>query len=140
MLGAGIYYLKIEGKGNVYAPNYASLGSYALAGDFSSGTLPLRKLELQGEIVSDKHRLTWIIDADEAVTQQILEVSTDGRNFTPVTQTDNAQRLFMYKPYVTFQHCFIAQYRYYLLAKTNRQYCPQQYYHQQPGHLQLCHL
>jgi len=107
MLGAGIYYLKIEGKGNVYAPNYASLGSYALAGDFSSGTLPLRKLELQGEIVSDKHRLIWIIDADEAVTQQILEVSTDGRNFTPVTQTDNAQRLFMYKPYVTTT----AQYR-----------------------------
>ncbi len=107
ILNAGTYYLRIEGKGNIYAPAYASLGSYALSGDFSAGTLPLRKLELQGEIVSDKHRLTWIIDADEAVTQQILEISTDGRNFSQVTQAATVQRSFMYKPYVSTT----AQYR-----------------------------
>jgi hypothetical protein len=100
-INAGTYYLKVEGKGNINAPNYASLGAYALQGTFTGGALPLRKLELQGEIVSDKHRLTWIIDADEAVTKQILEVSTDGRNFNPVTQNDIALRLYMYKPYVS---------------------------------------
>ena len=32
MLNPGSYYLKVEGKGNIYAPNYASLGSYSLQG------------------------------------------------------------------------------------------------------------
>jgi hypothetical protein len=100
-MNAGTYYLKVEGRGNIYAPNYASLGAYALQGAFTGGALPLRKLELHGEIASDKHRLTWIIDADEAVTKQILEISTDGRNFNPVAQTDMALRSYLYKPYVS---------------------------------------
>lgn len=101
-LNAGTYYLKIEGKGNMYAPNYASLGSYALQGSFSSGViLPLRRLELTGQLSGDKHQLSWLIDADEQVTEQIIEVSTDGRNFSPVTQSAVAARSFTYKPYVT---------------------------------------
>ena len=28
ILNPGLYYLKVEGKGNIYAPSYASLGSY----------------------------------------------------------------------------------------------------------------
>ncbi len=112
------YYLKVEGKGNIYAPNYASLGSYALQGNFILGTLPLRKLELRGELVSDKHRLNWVIEADEAVTKQILEVSTDGRNFSPVTESPNDLRSFMYKPYVTTT----AQYRLNVTFDNGRQY------------------
>lgn len=118
-LNAGTYYLKVEGRGNIYAPNYASLGSYSLQGDFGSGNpLPLRKLELSGELVNDKHRLSWVIDADEAVTRQVLEVSTDGRNFTPVTQASNELRGFMYKPYVTTT----AQYRLNVTFDNGRQY------------------
>lgn len=117
-LNAGTYYLKVEGKGNIYAPNYASLGSYSLQGNFISGALPLRKLELHGELVSDKHRLTWIIDADEAITKQILEISTDGRNFSPVTQSPNEQRSFMYKPYVSTT----AQYRLNVTFDNGHQY------------------
>ena len=117
-LNAGIYYLKIEGKGNMYAPNYASLGSYALQGTFTLGALPLRKLELQGEIISDKHKLSWIIEADETITKQILEISTDGRNFNPVSQTDNALRTYMYKPYVSST----AQYRLNVTFDNGHQY------------------
>ncbi|MBC7874455.1 MAG: T9SS type A sorting domain-containing protein [Ferruginibacter sp.] len=117
-LNPGTYYLRVEGKGNIYAPNYASLGSYSLQGNFTSGALPLRRLELTGEIVSDKHRLTWIIDADETVTKQILEVSTDGRNFIPVTQSANELRSFMYKPYVTTT----ALYRLNVTFDNDRQY------------------
>ncbi len=117
-LNAGTYYLRIEGKGNIYAPNYASLGSYALTGDFTAGTLPLRRLELHGELVSDKHRLSWIIDADEAVTSQILEISTNGRTFNPVTQSAVDQRSFMYKPYVTTT----AQYRLNVTFDNGHQY------------------
>lgn len=119
ILNAGTYYLKIEGKGNMYAPNYASLGSYSLQGDFTAAsTLPLRKLELHGELVSDKHRLSWIIEADELIVKQVLEISTDGRNFSPVTQSPTDQRSFMYKPYVSTT----AQYRLNVTFDDGRQY------------------
>jgi hypothetical protein len=98
LLNPGIYYLRIEGRGNVYAPNYASLGSYSLSADFSAGTLPLRKLELTGEVVNHQHRLHWIIDADENVISQVLEVSTDGRNFSPLTTSSIDQRNYSYQP------------------------------------------
>lgn len=98
LLNPGTYYLKVEGRGNIYAPNYASLGSYSLQGNYSSGTLPLRRLELQGSLLNDKHRFNWIIDADEQVIEQILEISTNGRNFSSLTQPDNADRSFIYLP------------------------------------------
>lgn len=99
-LHAGIYYLRIEGKGNVYAPGYASLGSYALQGSFTAGTpLPLRQLSLQGQLNGERHQLSWIIDADETVTGLTLEVSTDGRNFVPVINSNVSDRAFNYKPY-----------------------------------------
>jgi len=119
LLNPGTYYLKIEGKGNMFAPNYASLGSYSLEADFTAGTpLALRRLELRGDLVSDKHRLNWEIDADEAIIKQILEISTDGRHFTPVTQTANDLRSFLYKPYVTTT----AQYRLNVTFDNGRQY------------------
>jgi hypothetical protein len=115
----GTYYLKIEGRGNMFAPNYASLGSYSLEASFTAGTpLALRKLELQGEVVSDRHRLHWLIDADEAVTTQILEVSTNGRQFSPVTQTANELRSYSYKPNTTTT----AQYRMNVTFDNGRQY------------------
>ncbi|MEK7227095.1 MAG: DVUA0089 family protein, partial [Bacteroidota bacterium] len=93
-LTAGVYYLKIEGNGNMYAPNYASLGSYSLQGNFIEGALPLHKLELRGQLNGDLHQLSWIIEADEQITRQILEISTDGRNFGPVTEPAAADRAF----------------------------------------------
>lgn len=98
-LNAGTYYLRIEGKGNMYAPNYASLGSYALQGNFTEGIpLPLRQLTLQGQLNGERHQLSWIIDADETISSQVLEVSTDGRSFAPVNQAAPAERSFSYKP------------------------------------------
>jgi hypothetical protein len=94
----GVYYLRVEGKGNMYAPNYASLGSYALQGNFDDTPLPLRRLELKGQPYGDRHKLTWIIDADEAITAQVLEASADGRSFTPVSQPVSNERSIVYKP------------------------------------------
>jgi Bacterial pre-peptidase C-terminal domain/Secretion system C-terminal sorting domain len=102
ILNPGTYYIRIDGVGNLNTPEYGSLGEYSITAAQSQPiTLPLRKLELQGELNGDKHQLNWIIDADEQVTEQILEVSTDGRNFSPVTNSDVAARSFIYKPYVT---------------------------------------
>ena len=98
---SGTYYLKVEGKGNIYAPNYASLGSYTLQGAMSNIILPLRSLELRGSLNGDKHQLDWVITADEPVTKQILEISTDGINFSELVQPPVEDRSYTYKPYVT---------------------------------------
>lgn len=102
MLNAGTYYLKMDGVGNLYTPEIGSLGEFALTAQQSPPiTLPLRKLELSGQLTGDRHQLNWIIDADEQVTEQVLEVSADGRNFIPVAQSSATDRSFIYKPYIT---------------------------------------
>lgn len=97
-LTEGNYYLRIEGRGNVNAPNYASLGSFSLQGNFFNSTLPLRRLELTGTLVNDRHKLNWLIDADEQVVEQVLEMSTNGRTFTAITQPMVSDRSYLYLP------------------------------------------
>ena len=102
MLDAGTYFLTVDGKGNIYAPEYGSLGSYSLLGKFITGNaLPLRKLELKGFNTGDKHQLNWVIDADEQIVKQDLEISTDGRSFSTLAQTAIDARSFTYKPLST---------------------------------------
>jgi len=99
LLDPGTYYLKVEGKGNIYAPNYASLGSYTISGTYSAGNpLPLRRLELTGQVNGELHNLNWLIDADEQVVEQSLDYSTDGRNFNPMATPGVRDRSFGYKP------------------------------------------
>ncbi|HSU28859.1 MAG TPA: T9SS type A sorting domain-containing protein [Chitinophagaceae bacterium] len=114
----GTYYLKIEGKGNLYAPNYASLGSYSLHGITQGIPLALRKLELHGSLNGDKHQLNWLIDADEQVISQVLEVAIDGRNFNPVTQPAVSDRSYSYRPSFTSA----GQYRLNVTFDNGRQY------------------
>jgi Bacterial pre-peptidase C-terminal domain/Secretion system C-terminal sorting domain len=102
ILNPGTYYIRIDGVGNLNTPEYGSLGNYSInATQSDPAILPLRKLELQGELNGDKHQFNWTIDADEQVTEQILEVATDGLHFSPVTNSAVAARSFTYKPYVT---------------------------------------
>jgi hypothetical protein len=118
-LTSGTYYLKVEGRGNAFAPNYASLGSYTLQGQNSFGNpLPLRVLKLSGQVNDDKHQLSWIIDADEQVIRTILEISTDGISFRPVTEPGNNDRGFTYKPTVSSN----AQYRLNVTFDNGKQY------------------
>jgi hypothetical protein len=101
VLTAGTYYLKVEGKGNLYAPSYASLGSYALRGSVhNSIVLPLHRLDLTGKQNGDIHQFNWLIDADEKVEQQILEVSTDGRSFSVLTEIEKGKHSYLYRPSV----------------------------------------
>ncbi len=100
-LNAGLYYLKVEGRGNMYAPSYASLGSYSLTAHATGGTtLDLHKLELHGRVNGDQHQLDWVIDASETVSRQILEISTDGRTFQQLIQPSNDDRTYSYRPYL----------------------------------------
>ena len=98
-LNAGTYYLRIDGKGNMYAPEYGSLGSYSLQAIYTdSELLPLRRFELRGRLDGDLHTLNWFIDADERVLTQVIEVSTDGIHFTSLNEPNNALRTYSYRP------------------------------------------
>lgn len=118
-LNPGVYYMRIEGKGNQYAPNYASLGSYSLLGRASPlAVLPLRKFELRGHLNGDKHELNWKIESDEQVAQQIVEVSVDGRSFQPLTEPSFDTRSYIYRP----DNIAAAQYRINVAFDNGHQY------------------
>lgn len=108
-LNSGSYYLRVEGKGNIYASEYASLGSYSLLGKIEVGgseVLPLRQFKLNGGWSNAAHSLNWLIDADEAVAVQSIEISYDGRLYETLTETDVNARSFVYNP----EHPAIATY------------------------------
>ncbi|MFL5809644.1 MAG: zinc-dependent metalloprotease [Flavisolibacter sp.] len=99
VLNPGTYYLRVAGKGNIYAPQYASLGFYSLTGSFTQSTiLPVHKLELHGTSENNKHKFDWIVVADEKIIAQLLEVSSDGRNFQTVGSVDANSRSYSYTP------------------------------------------
>ena len=97
-LTAGTYYFKIEGVGNTYAPDYAIIGSYSVQGQIAESPLPLRKLQLKGAFNKGRYILNWTIDADEKISEQVLESSTDGQTFTPLVQADTGLRSYNYTP------------------------------------------
>lgn len=98
-LTAGTYYLRVQGIGNAYAPDYATLGSYNLTASFTpSIVLPLHKLELHGTNENNRHQLNWIVEADETITRQVLEVSTTGSHFQPLASLQSNLRNYNYVP------------------------------------------
>jgi hypothetical protein len=98
-ISAGTYYLRIDGKGNIYAPEYGSLGSYSIQAVYTDATiLPIRRFELRGRLDGDLHTLNWLIEADENILKQIIEVSKDGINFTPLDEPTNLSRNYSYRP------------------------------------------
>jgi hypothetical protein len=98
-VNAGTYYMRIDGKGNVFAPEYGSLGSYSLQATYTDASvLDIRRLELRGRLNGDMHTLSWLIEADEPIIKQVIEVSNNGINFTPLDQPNNALRSYSYHP------------------------------------------
>jgi hypothetical protein len=91
----GLYYISVQGKGNIYAPEYASLGSYSVTSSFRpmAVPLPLHKLELKGVAENNKHKLNWEVEADENIVSQVIEVSSgSNRNFHALATVDNNTR------------------------------------------------
>ena len=98
-VNAGTYYMRIDGKGNIYAPEYGSLGSYSLQATYTDAViLPIRRFELRGRLDGDMHTLSWLIDSDEPIKKQVIEVSTNGINFITLDQPNNALRNYSYHP------------------------------------------
>ena len=98
-VNAGTYYMRIDGKGNIYAPEYGSLGSYSLQAIYTDAViLDIRRLELRGKLNGDMHALNWLIEAEKPLMKQVIEVSNNGINFTPLDQPNNALRNYSYHP------------------------------------------
>ena len=98
-ISAGTYYIRVDGKGNVYAPEYGSLGSYSLQATYTDETmLPLRRLELRGKLEGDIHSLSWFIDANEQIAKQEIQVSANGVNFITLDNPNNSLRAYSYRP------------------------------------------
>jgi hypothetical protein len=97
-LNTGNYYFKVESTGNTYAPNYAIIGAYSVQGQLISSPLPIHKLQLKGTFDKDTRMLNWVVQADETMTKQVIEISTDGKNFSALTEPDNSERSYTYRP------------------------------------------
>jgi hypothetical protein len=98
-LDAGTYYLSVESSGNVYAPDYASLGSYTLSASYDPMiALPLHQLQLLAVNDNGIHKFNWTIEADEKVIEQALELSFDGRNFQSLSHFNSVARTYQYIP------------------------------------------
>jgi prepilin-type processing-associated H-X9-DG protein len=102
ILNPGVYYLTVEGKGNIYAPAYASLGSYSLKANIEGGVvLPTLKIRLLGLHIPKLQQFSWTIDADDTVTHQTLEISTNGKSFLPLAEMTTKDRSYSYDPLLT---------------------------------------
>jgi hypothetical protein len=119
LLQEGTYYLRVDGTGNMNTSEYGSLGSYSLQGNMIEVTpLPLRRLELKGNLQKAKHNLNWVVDADEEIEMQQLEYSLDGRIFRPLATVGVSDRAYQYQPATTG----IIQYRLNIRFKNSKQY------------------
>jgi hypothetical protein len=99
MLDPGTYFIAVDGVGNQYTSDYGSLGSYSITAIQSDPIiLPVHKLELKGSSDNNRHKLDWVIEADETIVSQTLEVSADGRAFNKVAELAAADRTFNYLP------------------------------------------
>lgn len=99
VLNAGTYYLAVSGTSNMYTSNYASLGAYRIEGYFNEfKVLPLRRLVLGGARSGNGHYLTWTVEADEAIVQQVLEAAVAGQSFAPVATLSGTERTARYAP------------------------------------------
>jgi hypothetical protein len=103
VLSAGIWYLRVLSKGNAFAPDFASLGSYTINANIIANTLPLHKLGLKAIMENNRHKLEWEIVADENIVEQIIEVAEDGLRFQSLHTASTLARTYQYLPAKTAQ-------------------------------------
>jgi hypothetical protein len=99
ILEAGQYFLRVDGMGNLYGSEYGSLGSYSLQGTMNDlSPLALHRLELSGQADNNRHKLNWVIDADENVVEQMIELSANGTDFRKMNTVAQSSRTYLYQP------------------------------------------
>lgn len=96
---SGVYFLVVEGAGNINTSNYGSLGSYNISGTFTPlFVTPIKQVTLAGNIDKGKHTLSWNIISDEPVSSLILESSVNGTTFTTLAKVPQGSQSYSYTP------------------------------------------
>lgn len=99
ILNSGVYFLVVEGAGNVNTSNYGSLGSYNISGTFAPlFTTPIKQVTLFGKVDKDKHILNWNIISDATVSSLTLESSANGTIFTTIANLPQNSQNYSYTP------------------------------------------
>jgi hypothetical protein len=115
----GTYYVLVDGVGSEYVPEYGSLGSYSLIAEEAPLTaLPLHELSLRGKAGDGSQKFSWTIVADETLVKQSLEVSTNGRDFSPLSDINVLERGYSYSS----QSAAVLFYRLNVTFDNGRQY------------------
>ena len=96
-LNAGIYYLVIDGVGNIYHDDVGSMGLFNISGSIAS-VLPVKNFHLSGNDNNGYHQLNWTLQADEAIKALQLESSADGKSFTTLAIFDNTANSYSLSP------------------------------------------
>ncbi|MGH2645954.1 MAG: T9SS type A sorting domain-containing protein, partial [Ginsengibacter sp.] len=95
----GVYFLVVEGTGNVNVSNYGSLGSYNVSGTFIPiSVTPIKQVSLAGKSDKSKHTLSWNIVTDQPIKNIVLESSFNGSAFTTLATLTSSTKEFDYTP------------------------------------------
>lgn len=99
-LNAGTYYVMVNGTGNVYASDYGSIGSYTVTAEQITMTvLPVAKMDAKGISENGFHKLSWTIESDQTINNLVVEVSSNGKDFTTLAgDIDLASKAYSYHP------------------------------------------
>ncbi len=95
---SGIYYLVVEGVGNINLLDYGSLGFYSLNGTLATA-LPANQFHLSGNNNNGVHRLQWEYKIEETVKRIEVESSSDGIHFELIGSLPNNYQSFEWKPF-----------------------------------------
>lgn len=98
ILKTGIYYLVVEGTGNMNTSDYGSLGSYTISGLY--GVLPVCNVALSGTVKNNMHQLNWSIDCNETISNVVLQSSVDAVHFSDIGNVTGSF-VFNYTPMQT---------------------------------------
>ena len=96
ILTSGVYYIRIDGTGNINIGEYGSLGAYTITG--TAGALPIHDVALVGSVDKNTHNLNWNIIADEPIKSITVESSKDGILFSKLSAVAANAIKFSYTP------------------------------------------
>ena len=96
-LNAGIYYLVVDGVGNIYHDDVGSMGLYNIAGTLSA-LLPVKNLQFSGSVNNTQHQLRWTLQADEPIQQLLIAYSEDGQHFSTLATLNPALNNYTWQP------------------------------------------
>jgi hypothetical protein len=97
LLNSGIYFLLLEGAGNINTSNYGSLGSYTMKASFAA-TPSAASIVLSGNVENDKHELKWQINCEEPVKNIVLENSLNQTIFNTQSTFSTQMQQYAFVP------------------------------------------